>query len=88
MTPRQVMTKLNDQRNATDNSARAIVEHARLLVPLLKDKGCESVARELEAKLFAYDSRVSEMGDYLKANLESLVDLMVKGAPEREGKGD
>ncbi len=82
MTKFETGQKLNDFRYANERALQAIAEHYRTLVPLLKDKGLENVAREVEAKLFAYDSRVEEMDNFMRTNLESLLALILPGNRE------
>jgi hypothetical protein len=79
MTGDELAIQTNKLRLNEEQALRAIADYARTLIPLLRDKGLEHVARELEAKLFTYDTHQTETADYCKKNAREILLLLLRG---------
>lgn len=80
LTPKEVFAKAGELRSNQEKSLIKIAEYARTLVHLLRDKGLEHVAKELEAKLFVYDSQMEESHSFGREHFDSLINAL-----KREG---
>ncbi len=71
--------KINDLTYREGAALRAIADLARTIVPVLRDHNAVHLATELDRRIFEWDAVKQEMSEFMRQNIDAVLDLMMKG---------
>jgi len=82
MTPEELVTEIQKLHAREEVVRRKIVEHARSLVPVLKDAGREHSAKELDRLVYENDAIQEEIQKLVIENALLFIEMLA-GGPRR-----